>query len=258
MSIGSFILVKNEIAWIKSHIENVAPHLDEMVFFDGNSTDGTLEYLLKSSKKYPHIKVHKNRDPRNLKDDYTFLFDQCLRTLTTDWAIFLHPDMWVENPKKLKVIGELFGTAMSCDMVSYCGEPKKQLYRIDQGRGDSWKNIYRLRNPDLGAHYFGWYGAANEDVYFSKISGDAHHFHGTDFQKYPYDVIESGLVIHHFSDVRPYERRLSRMVSCLMNQGADKKTALKIAKEHPRVTLDSNHYFKISPCMDPRRTTANV
>jgi len=45
MSLGSFILIKNESQWIAPHILRVLPFIDQMVFFDGNSTDGTLEYL---------------------------------------------------------------------------------------------------------------------------------------------------------------------------------------------------------------------
>lgn len=253
MSIGSFTLVKNEMAWIKGHIENVAPYLDEMVFFDGDSTDGTIEYLFKAKNKYPHIKVFERMDPKDLRDDYQDIFDKCLQSLGTDWAVFLHPDMWIENPAQFQAVRRITGQAMSMRMMSYAGEPGGQLYRIKYGRAHEWKNIYRLRNPDLGAHYNGWYGAANEDVFFSKITGNAHAFYGPDFGRYPYEVIESGIKCHHFSDVRSYERRKGRMVTCLMNQGCDQKRAEELAVIHPRVTLVPTPEFKLTPCEGPRR-----
>lgn len=253
MSIGSFTLIKNEIAWIKTHVENVAPHLDEMVFFDGDSTDGTLEYLFIAKNKYPHIKVFERMDPKDLRDDYVNLFNKCLRSLGTDWAVFLHPDMWIENPERFQAIRQFVGQAMSMHMTSYGGEPGKQLYRFKAGRCETWKNIYRLREPDLGAHYHGWYGAADEDVYFSQITGDAYSFHGPDFSRYPYEVDDSGIKCHHFSDVRSYERRLGRMTTCLVNQGCDPKRADELAKIHPRVTLKPMDHFKLTPCEDPRK-----
>lgn len=258
MSIGTFTLVKNEIPWIKEHVERVAPYLDEMVFFDGDSTDGTLEYLFTAKNKYPHIKVFEHMDPKDLRDDYVDLFNKCLHSLGTNWAVFLHPDMWIENPEKFRDIRGFVGQAMSMHMTSYAGEPDKQLYRIKAGRSNQWKNVYRLREPDLGAHYHGWYGAADEDVYFSKITGEQHNFYGPDFSRYPYEVTDSGIKCHHFSDVRSYARRLGRMTTCLINQGCDQGTAESLAKTHPRVTLVGTDYFKLTPCEDPRREKVNA
>lgn len=247
------MLVKNEIAWIEEHVRNAAPHLDEMVFFDGNSTDGTLEVLREARDRSPHIVLVENRDPRNLREDYVRLFNEALRTLKTDWAFFLHPDMWIENPEKLAEIKNWDGTAMSVAMESYAGDPGAQLYRIEAGRSKAWKCIYRLHNPDLGAHYYGDYGVHNEDVYFSEITDTDHQFHGKNFENYPYEVADSGLKIHHFSDVRSYERRLKRMETCLLNQGCPPDWAHSAAKSHPRVSLQETDYFKLAPCEDPRR-----
>jgi glycosyltransferase involved in cell wall biosynthesis len=258
MSIGTFTLIKNEIAWIKNHVDNIAPHVDEMVFYDGDSTDGTLQYLLMAKIRYPHIKVFEHMDPKDLRDDYVDLFDKCLRSLKTNWAVFLHPDMWIENPEQIRAAGSLTGQAMSMRMTSYAGNPGEQLYRMKAGRSAEWKNIFRLRNPDLGAHYFGHYGAWNEDVYFKAITGDAHVFHGPDFNLYPYEVIDSGIKCHHFSDVRPYERRLGRMKTCLINQGYSKEKADELAPLHPRVSLIPSAQFKMTPCDDPRRVTTHV
>lgn len=258
MSFGTFTLIRNEIAWIEQHIENVAPHLDEMVFFEGDSDDGTHEVLHKATQKYPHIKVICARNPIDLCEDYTRLSNEAMHTLKTDWGMFLHPDMWVENPEQFKVAGKMQGAALSVHMTSYAGEPGGQLFKITAGRSRAWKNIYRLRNPDLGAHYHGHYGAANEDVYFSQITGDQHDFYGPDFGRYPYEVADSGLRVHHFSDVRPYERRLSRMATCLRNQNCPDSIADELARTHPRVTLVPTEYFKLTPCEDPRRVPTNA
>ena len=255
VSIGSFMLVKNERPWIEEHLRNAAPYLDEMVFFDGNSTDGTLEIIHRAQKEYGNIRLFENEDPADLRGEYVRMFNKALCELKTDWAFFLHPDMWIENPERLKEIKDSPGIAMSTKMISYAGN-MDELRRIETGRDNRWKNIYRRNNPDLGAHYFGWYGAHNEDVYFSSITGDKHEHFGNDFHLYPYEVADSGLIIHHFSDVRPYNRRLGRMKTCLMNQGWEISKICEMAENHPRVTLQDGNGFKFVKCEDPRRVHA--
>lgn len=231
MSIGSFTLIKNEIIWIEKHLRSWLPYLDQMVFFDGNSTDGTLEIL----RKFP-VTLVENKDPKNLQDDYVKLFNECLKTLHTDLAIFLHPDMFpISGAEELR---HLYCMAASTSMRVFGGEPNGAVFE-ETGRAKAWKNIMRLKNPDLGLHYYGHYGAANEDLYFEDITGDEHIFHGENFKRYPYPIMDSGCVIAHYSDVRPYSRRLERMISSLRNQGYSKEQAEKIAPTHPRVTLKS-------------------
>lgn len=237
MSIGSFILIRNEVPWVGPHLASWLPWLDEMVFLDGNSTDGTLEIIKEFRANHPDghkITLVEDRDPKNLQHDYVRLFNEALRSLMTDWAFFLHPDMLPVNPEALRSIsGD--SPAFYTHMRSFGGEPGGQLLEIS-GRGRAWKNIYRLRNPDLGAHYHGFYGAHNEDVYLSEITGDEHIMR-QNFADYPYEVKDSGLNILHFSDVRPLARRISRMRSCLENNQHSKYTVQRIAETHPRVTF---------------------
>ena len=251
MNLGSYCLIKNEAPWIGPHLASWLPHLDQMSFYDGNSTDGTLEIIKDFIAHHPQgykIKLVEDKDPKDLKDDYVRLSNEAMWALDTDWAMFLHPDMVAKNPEAVKNVKD--GIAYFCHMESYGGEPNGQLLKI-AGRGTKWKNIYRLRNPDLGAHYHGWYGAANEDTYFSAITGDVHEFHGEEFDKYPYEVKDSGLHIMHFSDVRTYERRLDRMVKALMNQGYPQSAAEDLAPTHARVTLKDGMGFKFEPAEYP-------
>ena len=245
MSIGTFTLIRNEAPWIAAHILRVLPFVDEMVLFDGNSIDGTLEIIeaiQDSEEGDGKIRLFKNHDCADLKDDYVRLFNGCLRSLSTDLAFFAHPDMYVANPERLSHIANCDAVALSTKMRSFAGEPGEQLFEM-VGRGDRWKNLFRLRGPDLGAHYFGHYGVHNEDVYFSAITGDDHEHHGSDFSKYPYEVVDSGLEILHFSDVRTYVRRLERMKTCLRNQGKRPEKIDEMAAAHPRVTLKSGPMF---------------
>ena len=246
MTIGSFTLVRNEVLWIRAHILSWLPWLDECVFFDGNSTDGTLEVireLRESHKLGNRIKLFENRDCANLQDDYVRVFNECLRSLSTDYAIFAHCDMILDDPGNIRDLGAYH--AYTTNLRSFAGEPGGDLLEV-QGRGERWKNIYRLNDPDLGAHYFGHYGAWNEDFYFSEITGKEHIFHGQNFDRYPYRVGDSWVKVLHYSDVRPYERRLGRMLSVLKNQGLGPEKAMEVALKHPRVTLQSGEGFAFS------------
>ena len=239
MSIGTFTLIRNEREWIGPHIMRILPHVDAMCFYDGDSTDGTLEiieYIIENHADGDKIILVKGADPKNLKESYVKMFNQCMGQLKTDWAWFIHPDMYVENPEAIKKAGESDEISQFTNLKSYGGEPGGKLYEI-KGRGEAWKNIYRLRNPDLGAHYHGFYGAQNEDVYYSAITGNSHDHYGTSFEKYPYPVIDSGIHVQHYSDVRPLARRLERMKRCLENQGHPEGYIDEIAANHPRVTF---------------------
>ncbi len=244
MTIGSFILIRNEAAWIGGHIEMWLPFLDEMVFFDGNSTDGTLE-IIKDLKNKPgghKIRLYQDKDPKNLQEDYVDLFNRCMWTLRTDYAYFLHPDMIPVNPAKIRDLGDEL--AHVTHLTSYAGDPGSKIYRIDEGRGELWKNIYRLRNPDLGAHYHGFYGAANEDIYFKEITGGTYEHYGQEIDRYPYPVGDSGVKVLHFSDVRTKARRIDRMTKILINQGMNPEEASRTAPKHPRVTFEDGMGFK--------------
>lgn len=250
-TVGSFCLVKNEGRWIAGHLLLWLPHLDQMVLFDGNSKDGTLEIIKAIQKDSPHghkIKLVEDRDPKDLRDDYVRLFDECLRSVDCNYAFFLHPDMIPACKPDMSNLRNGTSLAFTTKMRSFAGD--SNLYEV-RGRGERWKNIYRLRNPDMGAHYFGHYGAQNEDVYFRAITGDYHEHYGQDFQFYPYGIDDSGIEVLHFSDVRGHERRYQRMARSLENQGCSPEEASEIAKVHPRVTLKDGDGFEFVPAKYP-------
>lgn len=251
-SIGSFTLVKNEAQWLGVHLSSWLPYLDEAVFFDGNSTDGTIEIIerfQRSHKDGHKIKLYLGKDPKDLRDDYVRTFNECLKALTTDYAAFLHPDMICVDPGNIRNLRE--GIAYFSTMESFAGNPGEQLFKITTGRADRWKNIYLAKNPDLGLHYHGWYGSADEDCYFREITGDEHIHRGSDFHLYPYPVLDSGIKIAHYSDVRSYERRLGRMETCLRNQGHSEAEVKRKAAIHPRVTLLDGDGFRFAKCEYP-------
>ena len=103
MSIGTFTLIKNEAEWIGPHIMRILSNVDQMVFYDGNSTDGTLEIIKNIQENHAdgdRITLVEKKDPANLKGAYVEMFNECMSELTTEWGWFLHPDMWVVNPQR--------------------------------------------------------------------------------------------------------------------------------------------------------------
>lgn len=252
-SVGSFILVKNEAQFIGAHLKMWLPHLSEMVLFDGNSTDGTTEIISDVINKHPlghKVKLFTDKDPKNLQEDYVRMFNEALQAVDSDLAFFLHPDM---IPSKVPANFDHLrdAVAASVRIRSFGGEPGVSLFEMS-GRGTRWKSILRRRNPDLGAHYSGHYGAQNEDIYFSEITGESHEHYGVNFEKYPYTVADSWIDVMHFSDVRTYSRRYGRMVECLKNQGRNPDEIPDIAAAHPRVTLKDGSGFKFVPAEYPQ------
>jgi len=63
-SVGSFCLIKNEKIWIREHLRSWLPILDQMVFYDGGSTDGTLKIAEGLTKENPGVRLLHH--PRNL------------------------------------------------------------------------------------------------------------------------------------------------------------------------------------------------
>lgn len=234
MSLGVFTLIRNEVPWVGYSVLAAKDLVDEWVFYDGNSTDGTLELLAYLGTKYHlNIRVFRGRDPQDFQDDYVRLFNECLGQLSTDYAWFLHPDMVVTQAPKALPDGPL---AYSVEMRSVAGDPGMPLQEFESGRASAWKTIHKRT---LGLHYFGHYGANNEDLYFRDITGDNHVLY-RNLVNYPYEVAPSGISLVHFSDVRPYRRRRDRMIRCLMtqNKGMDHGAAMELAREHPRVSLE--------------------
>lgn len=231
--LGAYTLIKNEAHWVGYCVMAARHAVSQFVYFDGNSDDGTvelLEYL--RDKKGINITLVKNKDPKDLKDDYVRLFNECLGRLDTMFAMFLHPDMIVTAGDWKPHDGPL---AYTVKIDSYAADPQGPLLKITEGRTDRWKNIMKKA---LGLHYHGHYGAGNEDTYFREITGDEYRMH-SDMSMYPYGVGESGLTLAHYSDVRPYARRYGRMIAVLKNQHPNmaEMNYHEYAKVHPRVSF---------------------
>ena len=239
-NLGTFCLVKNEGMFIRPHLDSWLPYVGHMVFYDGNSTDGTLGIIRKYQSQYPDkITLVEDKDPKDLEEDYVRLSNEAMWAVRTPLAAFVHPDMILTTPGHIPddcVAGIM-------NLKSFAGNPGEEVYEI-KGRGGKWKNIYRLRNPNLGAHYYGDYGAQNEDTYFTEITGNEHIHHGQNFGAYPYPVTETGIAVSHYSDIRPYSRRLDRMIKCLKHQGYSPKEAAEVAPLHPRVSLKDGQGFR--------------
>ena len=244
--ITAFTIIKNEVDYIGYSIMSILDYVDELVYADGNSTDGTIELIEHIKEKYDKdnkIKLFKNKDCKNLKGDYTRLFNWVLKQCTSDYVMFWHADMVMTNPEMFKNIKEPT-IRYFIKMVSFVRGGKKYF---KAGRCIRWHTIYK---NDYGLHQYGDYGNVHEDFYFRDITGDEHIAYNMNYNL-NYKTKDSKLVAHHFCEGKDYDRRLDKMIKSLVHCKWAKDKAIKVAKNHPRVTLKSGKYrginFEIKP-----------
>lgn len=247
-SLSVFCIVKNEAQFIEASVRAVAPYVDEIVYADGNSTDGTLSILDRIGKEYPNLRVLKNWDCANLQDDYVRLFNELLGQCKGDYVWFLHPDMVVRNPAQLTQFKKQARLdAYTVRMRSFAGDG---MVEITKGRTNTWKTI--MRNA-YGLHYWGHYGNENEDMYFDFQDHKVYR----DLSQYPFEIGDSRLCVEHYCECKDTTRRKEKMENILKyGHGIEDRTVLTDAlTNHPRVTLksESNQWgsFKFQKRKDP-------
>jgi glycosyltransferase involved in cell wall biosynthesis len=255
MKISVISPVKNEADFIGFSILSVLNHVHEIIYACAPSDDGTDAVLDHVKAIYAPDKLKVLRRPEfdfDVHDmkDYNHAFHACLAEVTGDVVWFLHPDMIVLNPDALAQLG---GPALAwyCDITSLALDGRT---RITQGRARHWKHMHR---NTLGLTYYGAYGSQNEDFYHTDITGDDYRHHGTNFDRYPYEVANSGVRINHYCECKPYSRRYGKMVSCLETLYPESPAAriAELAAQHPRVNLTAgrSHFgeFRFEQTTDP-------
>lgn len=237
--------MKNEAQFIGFGLMSVLPYVDEVVYFDGNSTDGTLKLLSHIKQKYDtenKIKVFENKDFTDLKEDYVRLFNECMSKCSGDYLFYLHPDMIITDPGILATPEKMDALAYFVNMRSFAGEDLD--IEIIKGRTNKWKTI--MKN-DFGLHYWGHYGHQDEDMYFRDITGNAHHVF-KDMKAYPFAVKDSGIHVQHYCECKPRKRREEKMRKVLETAGVirpvgptlgDHIHSFDAVMDHPRVHLQS-------------------
>lgn len=230
--------VLNECPWIGFSIMAALPYLHEFVYLlDEKSDDGTRELLFHVKQKYAHEKLiiidHPTFHPHN-QAAYNNAFNVGIAKMTGNAAMFLHPDMIITDGPK-EGLPE-YALAWWVEMKSFAGD---MTTVITKGRCDKWKNIHA---KSMGLHYFGGYGSQNEDFYHSDITGKSYKHYGTEFSKYPYKVMPSGIKANHYCEVKDYTRRLEKMKLCLktLYPSYSPEKIHDLAVRHPRVTLEES------------------
>lgn len=239
MKISVITPIKNEHPWLGYSIMAILPYIHEVVYAVATSDDGTNELLDHIKAKYAGDKLKLIRDssisdfnPMDMKA-YNRSFNACIERATGDACWFLHPDMLVINPEKIADVKE-GPLAWWTNITSFAGDFST---KITKGRVDKWKNIQAKK---FGLHYFGGYGSVNEDFYHSDITGNAYKHYGSEFSKYPYSVMDSGIKVNHYCELKGYKRRLEKMKLSIKTQSPNLTDARieELAVQHPRVTLE--------------------
>lgn len=250
MRVSAWSVIKNEAQFIGYGVMSILPWVDEIVYFDGNSTDGTLELLKHIKGKYDKegkIKVFKDRDFKDFKEDYVRVFNECMKECTGDFLFYCHPDMILTDPGILKDRSQMSGFAYLTNIRSFAGEDL--MTEIISGRAGTWKNIMANK---FGIHYYGHYGATNEDMYFYSLTGHSYLFHKNS-KLYPYKVRGSGICVDHYCECKPRGRREQKMETVLKTAGLPNDSVSEAVALHPRVTLDPSNKKWGSFCFRRRK-----
>lgn len=249
MKISVFAPIKNEAQFIGYGIMSLLPHVDELVYGDANSSDGTVQIIEDIQKKYDRegkIKLVKGFDFADFKEDYTRKYNELMDLCSGEYIFYCHPDMILTKPGILMDRSKMDAKAYFVNMRSFAGESME--LEIVKGRTDRWKLI--MRNA-LGLHYHGFYGEPTEDMYFRHITGSHYQVH-KDMKKYPFEVVDSGIELWHFCECKPKDRRTEKMERVFKDGLGIKDEG---ALNHPRVTLKSgmSKYgeFRFEPRADP-------
>jgi len=239
MKISVMSPVKNEAQFIGYSVMAVLPYVHEIIYnVARGSDDGTvkiLEHIQKNHDKDGKLKWFYG-DDFNVRDmaAYNKAFNDCVERATGETVWFLHPDMIPTNPEAIPNVpaGPL---AWWTNITSYAGDMETVITR---GRAKRWKNIHAKK---FGLHYFGGYGSQNEDFYHKALTGNAYLHYGEEFTRYPYRVMDSGINVNHYCELKPYGYRREKMVKCLTTLFPEsQEMALNdMAIHHPRVTLEN-------------------
>jgi glycosyltransferase involved in cell wall biosynthesis len=181
---------------------------------------------------------------------YNHAYNYAIDKARGDAVWFLHPDMIVTNPEAIPKVSEGH-LAWWTQITSYARDMQTEIL---QGRASRWKNIHAKQ---FGLHYYGGYGSTNEDFYHGGITGKAYRHHGQDFTEYPFNVVNSGIMVDHYCELKSYERRFEKMKRCLKTQHPYLEDARieELAKRHPRVSLETQGktfgHFEFGPSSLP-------
>jgi hypothetical protein len=242
MKVSAFAAIKNEAHFIGYGLMSILPFVDEVVYGDGNSTDGTLELLNYIQTRHDpdgKIKVYQGMDFKDLKEDYVRVFNELMGECSGDYLWYCHPDMILTEPGILAQKDSMKDLAYWVNMRSFAGEDLDK--EIVKGRTDKWKTL--MKN-DFGLHYWGVYGHTHEDMYFADITGDEHLVH-KDMNAYPFDVKDSGIKISHFCECKPRKRREEKMKNVLVATDyldpSNETATFDFIMNHPRVHLQNQN-----------------
>lgn len=233
MKISVIAPVLNENPWIAYSIMSALPFVHEFVYaLDEKSDDGTRELLdfIRHRYAFEKLKVlnYPTFHPSDTKS-YNGAFNACIDKASGEACWFLHPDMVITKWQPIAK-GPM---AWTTHIRSFAGDFETEIVK---GRADRWKNIH---TKNFGLHYAGAYGSQNEDFYHSIITGDVHKHYGLDFDKYPFEVADSGIYVNHYCELKSYKRRFEKMKLCIKTQNPlfDDPYITHLASHHQRVTL---------------------
>jgi glycosyltransferase involved in cell wall biosynthesis len=153
--ISANILVRNEIKNIKGIVENLCEAgVDEILFLDGGSEDGTYEYLAELELKEKKIKVFRWPQPKateykkgfNEVGRRNFLIDQS----TSEFILYIDADERISI--NLNQLIDIKSDLIAISLISYWGNHIRVNSEIDKVWYPMTKYRIFRRNPKLRFH----------------------------------------------------------------------------------------------------------
>lgn len=200
MKISAMILTYNEEEYLPYCLESLKNFVDEIVVMDGMSTDRTRYIIMSFQAEHPEIEIKWIVDPK--KDDYAYLRNRCLDSMTGDWCVWLDGD---------EVIADKYGKSLKREDVERLLVALNEMSALDVFTIHFMYNYFTIDGRNNGTHF--------SQTRIFKIDKNWR------FKNKMHEILElpegtktadiTGLVIYHFGMVKTPEATRRKYAQCI-------------------------------------------
>jgi glycosyltransferase involved in cell wall biosynthesis len=236
LKISAFSFCGNEVSYIGYSTMSLLPYVDEVIWADGNSNDGTLDLIKHIQTQYDpekKVKLFEGFLFENYREDYDEKFNWLLKRCSGDWVIFNHADMVWLDPWKIRPLLEAiheddFIWGLRVNFRSFINDRWHCMEENDY----TWPLIYKNAH---GLHHRGAYGTPYEDFYFE--DGLRHDIRSSRRDSEEIRIFHSSIWMHHYRSCKPEWQRLDKMVKQFKATFPEKslEECTQLAKQHPYI-----------------------
>lgn len=150
--ISLLVKAKNETLFLEESLLSIAPYVDEIVFVDNNSTDGTYERVLELARAIPHLRILKYAAELGREKSQADLRNFMIDKASFNWCFEWDPDMiaYDHGPGHMKNLRDLWTREQrNVDMINMHGPNvwgDFEHYFVQEQFGPQ---LYLFRTPGL-------------------------------------------------------------------------------------------------------------